>query len=54
MDAKELTIKYNKMYDQMNEFQRKVSYLEQVCEKLEMKVKDMEIDVKMLQRVTRR
>lgn len=50
MDARELTVRYNKQADQIAELQRKVNYLEQVADKLEMRVKDMEIDVKMMQK----
>ena len=50
MDARELTIKYYKQAEQIADLERKTNYLEQVVEKLELKVKDMEVDLKMLQR----
>lgn len=50
MDAKELTEKYWKQKAEITELQKTVSYLEQVVEKLELKVNDMDYDVRMLQR----
>ena len=50
MNARELTEKYYKDHADIAELQKRVSYLEQVVEKLELKVKDMEIDVKMCMR----
>jgi cell division protein FtsB len=50
MDAKELTEKYWKQKAEIAELQKTVSYLEQVVEKLELKINDMDYDVRMLQR----
>ena len=50
MDARELTEKYWKQKEEIAELQRKVNYLEAVVDKMDLKVKDMEIDVKMLQK----
>ena len=49
MNAKELTEKYWKQKEEIAELQRKVNYLEAVVEKTELKVRDMEVDVKMMQ-----
>lgn len=53
MDARELTEKYWKQKEEIAELQRKTNYLEQVVEKMELKLKDMEVDVKMLQGLKR-
>ena len=50
MDARELTEKYYKDHEKLEDLERKCSYLTMVVEKLEMKYKDLEIDVKMLQK----
>ena len=47
MDARELTVRYYKQKEEIADLQRKVAYLEQVVDKLELKVKDMDVDVKM-------
>lgn len=50
MDAKELTVKYYKDHERLDELERKCSYLSMVVEKLELRLKDAEIDLKMLQK----
>ena len=50
MDARELTEKYYKDHEKLNELERKVNYLEQVLEKLQLKVNDLDIDVRMIRK----
>ena len=50
MDARELTKVVENQRAAVEDLSRKVNYLEQVIEKLELRTKDMEIDVKMLQK----
>ena len=50
MDARELTKVVDKQRGEITDLQKRVSYLEQVTEKLELRIRDMEIDLKMLQK----
>ena len=49
MDARELTKKYHEMDYNILTLQRKCEYLEQVAEKLLMRMGDAEIDIKSIQ-----
>ena len=49
MDTKELTKKYYEMRYKVDDLEKKVSFLEQECEKQRMFIEDMKIDIQMLQ-----
>ena len=49
MNAKELTEKYYKDHADFAELQRKVEILQQFVDKLQLRVQDMDVDLRMMQ-----
>ena len=49
MDARELTEKYHKQKGEIADLEHRVEQLEQIVQKMQIKLEDMVIDVKMLQ-----
>ena len=50
MDARELTREYGELVRRIDELEKKVGYLETLTEKQELKINDMQIDLKMSRR----
>ena len=47
MDARELTKKFYELENIIYDYRKRIEYLEDVNRKMEMRVKDLEIDVRM-------
>ena len=53
MDARELTKKFYELENIIYDYRKRIEYLEDVNRKMEIRVKDLEVDVRMSQNMRR-